>query len=292
MVTFHMNFKIALHFNFTNRFLLDEQGNKTTCHFTSSRRFFTSWAGGHSMSLGLCPTKLPMTWDTRVGHSGVPAMWLWKTWWSCWNIGHEGWISFSQAVCFTIKKRGTSSFMTSARDALVFVQVCVSSCVRHLRQYYRWLANQTTGICWEMLRASSKSAARLALRYCSNQCKPTVVQFPRFWCRQRPVKRKAKLSMVTRPICKSHNQMTSTIINTSFNRSPFSRDPQQERCTLVLARFKSTSFLLEWKAWMSPWTFVWSRCSFDRLGHHFWKTPMSPVVKLSAVMLLANILAI
>ena len=30
-------------------------------------------AGGHSMSLGLCPTKLPMTWDTRVGHSGVPA---------------------------------------------------------------------------------------------------------------------------------------------------------------------------------------------------------------------------
>ena len=28
---------------------------------------------GHSMSLGLCPTKLPMIWDTRVGHSGVPA---------------------------------------------------------------------------------------------------------------------------------------------------------------------------------------------------------------------------
>ena len=32
---------------------------------------------------------------------------------------------FSQAVCFTIKEHGTSSFMTSALDALVFVKVCV-----------------------------------------------------------------------------------------------------------------------------------------------------------------------
>ena len=31
---------------------------------------------------------------------------------------------FSQAVCFTIMKQGTSSFMTSALDALVFVKVC------------------------------------------------------------------------------------------------------------------------------------------------------------------------
>ena len=54
----------------------------------------------------------------------VPATWLRLTWWFCWNIGHEGWISFSQAVCFTIMKQGTSSFMTSALDALVFVKVC------------------------------------------------------------------------------------------------------------------------------------------------------------------------
>ena len=32
--------------------------------------------------------------------------------------------SFWQAVCFTIMQNGTSSFMTSAHDALVFVQVC------------------------------------------------------------------------------------------------------------------------------------------------------------------------
>ena len=31
---------------------------------------------------------------------------------------------FSQAVCFIIKEQGTSSFMTSALDALVFVKVC------------------------------------------------------------------------------------------------------------------------------------------------------------------------
>ena len=36
--------------------------------------------------------------------------------------------SFWQAVCFTIMKNGTSSFMTSARDALVFVQLCVCVC--------------------------------------------------------------------------------------------------------------------------------------------------------------------
>ena len=36
---------------------------------------------------------------------------------------------FSQAVCFIIKEQGTSSFMTSALDALVFVKVCVRVCV-------------------------------------------------------------------------------------------------------------------------------------------------------------------
>ena len=63
--------------------------------------------------------------EVRADHPDVPATWLSLTWWSCWNIGQEGWISFFQAVCFTIAKRGTSSFMTSALDAWVFVQVCV-----------------------------------------------------------------------------------------------------------------------------------------------------------------------
>ena len=67
--------------------------------------------------------------EVRADHPDVPATWLSLTWWSCWNIGREVWISFSQAVCFTIMKNGTSSFMTSARDALVFVQVCVCVCV-------------------------------------------------------------------------------------------------------------------------------------------------------------------
>ena len=62
--------------------------------------------------------------EVRADHPDVPATWLSLTWWSCWNIGLEGWISFSQAVCFTIMKNGTSFFMTSALDALVFVQVC------------------------------------------------------------------------------------------------------------------------------------------------------------------------
>ena len=30
-------------------------------------------AGGHSMSLGLCPTKLPVTWEERTDHPLVPA---------------------------------------------------------------------------------------------------------------------------------------------------------------------------------------------------------------------------
>ena len=39
-----------------------------------------------------------------------------------WSWGLDSF--FSQAVCFTIMKQGTSSFMTSALDALVFVKVC------------------------------------------------------------------------------------------------------------------------------------------------------------------------
>ena len=66
--------------------------------------------------------------EVRADHPDVPATWSSLTWWSCWNNGHEGWFSFSQAVCFTIMQNGTSSFMTSAHDALVCVQVCVCVC--------------------------------------------------------------------------------------------------------------------------------------------------------------------
>ena len=33
-----------------------------------------SIAGAHSMSLGLCPTKLPVTWEARADHPCVPAL--------------------------------------------------------------------------------------------------------------------------------------------------------------------------------------------------------------------------
>ena len=39
-------------------------------HFSPSRR---GNAGGHSMSLGLCPTKLPVAWEARADHPCVPA---------------------------------------------------------------------------------------------------------------------------------------------------------------------------------------------------------------------------
>ena len=32
-----------------------------------------STAGGHSTSLGLCPTKLPVKWDIQLGQLDVPA---------------------------------------------------------------------------------------------------------------------------------------------------------------------------------------------------------------------------
>ena len=35
--------------------------------------FWTMFAGGHSISLGLCPTKLPVKWDIQLGQLDVPA---------------------------------------------------------------------------------------------------------------------------------------------------------------------------------------------------------------------------
>ena len=37
------------------------------------RRYICLDAGGHSISLGLCPTKLPVKWDIRLGQLDVPA---------------------------------------------------------------------------------------------------------------------------------------------------------------------------------------------------------------------------
>ena len=51
------------------------------------------------------------------------------TWWSMLKQVLFGSPSFWQAVCFTIMKKGTSSVMTLALDASVFVKVCVCMCV-------------------------------------------------------------------------------------------------------------------------------------------------------------------
>ena len=40
---------------------------------TSSAKPDFTHAGGHSMSLGLCPTKLPVAWEERTEHPFVPA---------------------------------------------------------------------------------------------------------------------------------------------------------------------------------------------------------------------------
>ena len=36
-------------------------------------QFYFIFAGGHSISLGLCPTKLPVKWDIQLGQLDVPA---------------------------------------------------------------------------------------------------------------------------------------------------------------------------------------------------------------------------
>ena len=41
------------------------RSGRTPCHHFS--------AGGHSTSLGLCPTKLPVKWDIQLGQLDVPA---------------------------------------------------------------------------------------------------------------------------------------------------------------------------------------------------------------------------
>ena len=54
-----------------------------------------SIAGGASSTFSLAPTKtLDDAGDIRADHPDVPATWLSLTWWSCWNIGLEGWLPF------------------------------------------------------------------------------------------------------------------------------------------------------------------------------------------------------
>ena len=38
-------------------------------------------AGGHSISLGLCPTKLPVKWDIQLGQLDVPAIFEFSVKW-------------------------------------------------------------------------------------------------------------------------------------------------------------------------------------------------------------------
>ena len=40
---------------------------------TEARSTFSTEAGGHGISLGLCPTKLPVKWDIQLGQLDVPA---------------------------------------------------------------------------------------------------------------------------------------------------------------------------------------------------------------------------
>ena len=44
---------------------------RTWRHDSRSQMYIT--AGGHNMSLGLCPTKLPVAWEARADHQCVPA---------------------------------------------------------------------------------------------------------------------------------------------------------------------------------------------------------------------------
>ena len=43
--------------------------------------FQLNFAGGHSISLGLCPTKLPVKWDIQLGQLGVPAIFEFSVKW-------------------------------------------------------------------------------------------------------------------------------------------------------------------------------------------------------------------
>ena len=43
-------------------------------HFSRKGFVCTFHAGGHSISLGLCPTKLPVKWDIQLGQLDVPAL--------------------------------------------------------------------------------------------------------------------------------------------------------------------------------------------------------------------------
>lgn len=224
-----------------------------------------------------------------------------------------------------------------------------------------FIANMPISNNWNLVRAS----AGLALLYRSSQCKLTVVQFPRFWCRQRPASCN-KMTTVVGIVIGSMDEIlhqfdernqapvvqdfvhqfvpeiirwdlkgwiTSTVFVQTLTswwtwaakllivaqHTPFKKSAQpvvthqvQHRqtfqgaihfkgmgilngCASVLARSKWTISFLEWKALMSPWTFVWPRCSFDRLGDFkYW---MSPVVKPSAFntvkeKILANLLSI
>ena len=101
---FYMKKKLALHFTsfHPEDSLHDEQGGQ-----------------GHYVKPG--PTKpdimVDAIWDARLCTCATS----WFTWWSA-SVWLTFWFSCFKLLVCTYK--GTSSFMTSALDALVFVQVC------------------------------------------------------------------------------------------------------------------------------------------------------------------------
>ena len=114
---------ISLHFgliHFSSNWLLHDEQWKTNIFFS------IWWAGGWSMTQKF-PTNEDASDTTMIWFRDAGITYLLFDW------GWHGDLvetlvmrveSFSQAVCFTIMQNGTSSFMTSAHDALVFVQVC------------------------------------------------------------------------------------------------------------------------------------------------------------------------
>ena len=68
---------------------------ETIWHVTAGKHFV---AGGQSSWCYSVQRSYASKREVRADHPDVPATWLSLTWWSCWNIGHEGWLRFSSCL--------------------------------------------------------------------------------------------------------------------------------------------------------------------------------------------------
>ena len=94
-------------------------------------------AGGMAVLLLAMPTKLWSLDRKRMWtHILVPAIPLWMTWWSCWNIGHEGWIFFSSCLLYHHETRNIF-FHDFGTGCLSF---CTSVCV-HPKTSWNYINN-------------------------------------------------------------------------------------------------------------------------------------------------------